>query len=233
MAGIGIADRNSVAGVVRAWAFLKELQVRKPGMVEDFRLVVGARLVFADGTPDIVAYPASRHGWGRLTRLLSTGNLRAEKGDCILELGDLLDNLDDLLLIVMEGDETLLRTLKRARPKSIWLAATMPQSGADARRLAQLRHLSMATNVPLLATNDALYATIARRPLHDIITCIREGVTVQKAGKLLRGNAERYLKAPAEMTRLFAQSPKAIEAKCEAARPHRLPSRRPALRISA
>src|SRR3546814_4156760 len=52
MTGIGIADRNSVAGVVRAWAFLKELQVKgeaSPG----FRLVVGARLVFADGTPDI------------------------------------------------------------------------------------------------------------------------------------------------------------------------------------
>src|SRR3546814_9519993 len=71
MTGIGIADRNSVAGVVRAWAFLKELQVKgeaSPG----FRLVVGARIVFADGTPDIVAYPVSRHGWGRLTRLLST-----------------------------------------------------------------------------------------------------------------------------------------------------------------
>src|SRR3546814_8758468 len=70
MTGIGIADRNSVAGVVRAWAFLKELQVKgeaSPG----FRLVVGARLVFADGTPDIVAYPVSRHGWGRLTRLRS------------------------------------------------------------------------------------------------------------------------------------------------------------------
>src|SRR3546814_16699724 len=87
MTGIGIADRNSVAGVVRAWAFLKELQVKgeaSPG----FRLVVGARLVFADGTPDIVAYPVSRHGWGRLTRLLSTGNLRAQKGDCILRLED-------------------------------------------------------------------------------------------------------------------------------------------------
>lgn len=212
MAGIGIADRNSVAGVVRAWAFLKEQQVKKPGMVEGFRLVVGARLVFADGTPDIVAYPLSRHGWGRLTRLLSTGNLRAQKGGCILELGDLLAHCDDLLLIAMEGDEGLLRTLKQARPKSVWLAATMPQSGADARRLAELQRLSVATNVPLLATNDALYATPANRPLHDIVTCIREGATIQKAGKRLRANGERHLKAPAEMKRLFAQSPKAIDA---------------------
>ena len=212
MTGIGIADRNSVAGVVRAWAFLKDLQVKKPEMGEGFRLLVGARLVFADGTPDIVAYPVNREGWGRLTRLLSTGNLRAQKGDCILELGDLLDHCDDLLLIAMEGDEELLRTLKRKRPKSVWLAATMPQSGADARRLAELQRVSAATGVPLLATNDALYATKEQRPLHDIITCIREGATVTKAGKLLRANGERYLKAPAEMKRLFDGYPKAVEA---------------------
>jgi error-prone DNA polymerase len=212
MTGIGIADRNSVAGVVRAWAFLKDLQVKQPEMVEGFRLVVGARLVFADGTPDIVAYPVNRGGWGRLTRLLSTGNLRAQKGDCILELGDLLDHCDDLLLIAMEGDEELLRTLKSKRPKSLWLAATMPQSGADARRLAELQRVSAATGVPLLATNDALYAAKEQRPLHDIITCIREGTTVAKAGKLLRANGERYLKTPAEMKRLFDGYPKAIEA---------------------
>jgi len=212
MTGIGIADRNSVAGVVRAWAFLKEQQVKKPEMVEGFRLVVGARLVFADGTPDIVVYPVSRHGWGRLTRLLSIGNLRTQKGGCILELGDLLDHCDDLLLIAMEGDAALLHILKRARPKSVWLAATMPQSGTDARKLAKLERLSAATNVPLLATNDALYAAAAQRPLHDIVTCIREGVTVRKAGKLLRANGERHLKAPAQMKRLFAQSPKAMDA---------------------
>ena len=188
MTGIGIADRNSVAGVVRAWTFLKELQVRQPDTVAGFRLVVGARLVFSDGTPDIVAYPVSRHGWGRLTRLLSTGNLRAQKGDCILHLADLLEHCDDLLLIAMGGDEALLRTLKRARPKSVWLAATMPQSGADTRRLAELQRISAATNAPLLATNDALYALATKRPLHDIITCIREGTTVRKAGKLLRAN---------------------------------------------
>ncbi|WP_428684754.1 error-prone DNA polymerase [Sphingopyxis sp.] len=211
MAGIGIADRNSVAGVVRAWAFLKELRVKEDERAKTFRLAVGARLVFADGTPDIVAYPVNREGWGRLTRLLSTGNLRAQKGDCILELGDLLGHCDDLLLIAMEGDEALLHALKRRRPKSVWLATTMPQAGADARRLAELQRLSAATGVPLLATNDALYATKAQRPLHDIITCIREGTTISKAGKLLRVNGERYLKAPAEMKRLFDGYPKAVE----------------------
>src|SRR3546814_10163091 len=98
MTGIGIADRNSVAGVVRAWAFLKELQVKgeaSPG----FRLVVGARLVFADGTPDIVASPVSRPGWGRLTRLLSPGNLRAQKGDCILRSEEHMSELQSIMRI--------------------------------------------------------------------------------------------------------------------------------------
>jgi error-prone DNA polymerase len=211
MPGIGIADRNSVAGVVRAWAFLKELQVKQPESVANFRLVVGARLVFADGTPDIIAYPVNRIGWGRLTRLLSTGNLRAEKGDCILYLADLLEQCDELLLIATDGDEALLRKLKQVRRKSIWLAATMSRSGADARRLIERERLSAATGVPLLATNDALYATVEQRPLHDIITSIREGTTVQKAGKRLRANGERHLKAPAEMMRLFRGHPKAIE----------------------
>ena len=62
----------------------------------------GARLVFADGTPDILAYPRDRAGWGRLTRLLTLGNLRAEKGDCILYLDDLLAHIDGLELVVME-----------------------------------------------------------------------------------------------------------------------------------
>ena len=243
MAGIGIADRNSVAGVVRAWAYLKERRVReeKPSAPsvraelveaplflstpeekdgpstssgrtneENFRLIVGARLVFADGTPDIIAYPATRHGWGRLTRLLTVGNRRARKGDCILELSDLIDHSDDLLLIAMDGDEALLRTLKKARPKSVWLAATMPRGGADARHLARRAVLAAAAGVPLLATNDALYATAEQRPLHDIVTCIREGTSVHKAGRLLHANGERHLKASAEMRRLFRACPEAV-----------------------
>src|SRR5262245_34043385 len=80
LAGLGIADRNSVAGVVRAHAMAKAVGCK---------LAVGARLVFSDGSPDILAYPADRAGWGRLTRLLTVGKARAEKGDCLLGLPDL------------------------------------------------------------------------------------------------------------------------------------------------
>ena len=96
MAGIGIADRNSVAGVVRAHSAWKA--ARKEGLAgQDFKLIVGARLVFADGTPDIVAYPTTRRGWGRLTRLLSAGNLRAKKGECTLRLEDLLEWAEEIV----------------------------------------------------------------------------------------------------------------------------------------
>ena len=135
MTAIGIADRNSVAGVVRAHSAWRALG----GAASGFRLVVGARLVFSDGTPDIVAYPATRAGWGRLTRLLTLGNRRAEKGDCLLRLEDLLEHVQDLLLIMMPSgdasDAAVLETLSQACPGSIWLAATMPRGAkAGSRR---------------------------------------------------------------------------------------------------
>ncbi|MCH7628137.1 MAG: PHP domain-containing protein, partial [Proteobacteria bacterium] len=208
MAGIGIADRNTVAGVVRAHVAWREVG----GLAGGFRLAVGARLVFADGTPDVIAYPATRHGWGRLTRLLTLGNRRAEKGDCTLHLPDLLDHADDLLLISMGRDRALLERLAEARPGAVWLAATMQRSGADARRLAQARALGAACGVPLIATCDALYDHPDARPLHDVLTCIREGVTMAEAGRRLLANAERHLKPPAEMARLFRACPEAVTA---------------------
>jgi error-prone DNA polymerase len=225
MTGIGIADRNTVAGVVRAHLAWRELG----GMQSGFRLVVGARLVFADDTPDIVAYPATRHGWGRLTRLLTLGNRRAVKGDCILYFEDLLEWCEDMHLIILRasapprepdpahaetrrrGEEEWLRQLKTKTPH-LWFGATMHRRGADARKLAELAELSAATGIPLLATNDALYTGPDARALHDIITCIREGVTVHGAGQRLAANAERHLKAPAEMARLLRACPDAITA---------------------
>lgn len=208
MAGLGVADRNTVAGVVRAHVAWRDVG----GPAGGFRLAVGARLVFTDGTPDVVAYPATRHGWGRLTRLLTLGNRRSEKGDCTLYLPDLLDHADDLLLIATGQDGTVLERLAEARPGAVWLAATMQRNGADTRRLVQAQALSAASGVPLLATNDVLYDHPDARALHDVLTCIREGVTIPSAGRRLLANAERHLKPPAEMTRLFRICPEAVAA---------------------
>lgn len=214
-AGIGIADRNTVAGVVRAHAALKDFRAGLPAEVAssfDFRLVVGARLAFADGTPDIIAYPVDRAGWGRLTRLLTLGNRRAGKGECTLHLADLIDHAEGLLLIAFadERDEFLLRRV--AHHAALWIAATMARAGDDQRRLLRLRELSARTGIPLVATCDALYASPEYRPLHDVVTCIREGVTLVEAGTRLLANAERHLKPADEMARLFALAPEAVAA---------------------
>ena len=233
-AGIGIADRNTVAGVVRARYALNKMRQGQLGILPPpgFKLAVGARLVFADGTPDIVAYPTTRYGWGRLTRLLTAGNLRAMKGSCILGLGDLQRHCDDLLLIVMpastarpqeaRGDTILpptradpslaatLHALAGAATGRVWLGATMPRAGRDARRLTQLAGIAEAARVPLLATCDALYATADDRPLHDIVTCIREGTTIHQAGRRLAANGEHHLKQAPEIARLFRHHPDAV-----------------------
>ncbi|MHA6769704.1 error-prone DNA polymerase [Sphingobium ummariense] len=271
--GLGIADRNTVAGVVRAHVARKKAsekarealceakkergepaertEAEARGCESDLRLIVGARLVFADGTPDIVAYPATRRGWGELTKLLTRGNLRSVKGDCILTYEDLTVHLTDQLLIVLptstataqtahrkpvdyEHDdrpspeairqghlslvppappadlEALLLRLARLAPGRIWLGAPLRRDGRDARRLVEWQALSVRTGAPLLATMDALYATPAERPLQDVLSCMREGTTVGKAGRLLEANAERHIHAPAEMARLFRACPEAL-----------------------
>ena len=94
---VGIADRNSLAGVVRAHLFLRHNKAASSGL----RVLPGARLVFCDGTPDILAYPKDRASWGRLCRLLTIGNIRARKGTCRLLLEDLLAWQDGLQLVVL------------------------------------------------------------------------------------------------------------------------------------
>src|SRR5262245_25553503 len=192
LAGLGIADRNSVAGLVRVHTKAKELGLP---------IVVGARLVFADDTPDILAYPRDRAGWGRLTRLLTCGKRRADKGDCIISLPDLLDFVEGLNLVVIapprldvERLAALLTRLKAAT-EFVWLGATMLYRGDDARRLTRIIGIANNAAVPLIAMNDVLYHVPQRRELQDVVTCIREHLTLETAGQLLEANAERHLKS--------------------------------------
>jgi error-prone DNA polymerase len=204
---IGIADRNSLAGVVRAYSALNQIEEKDGGAP---RLLVGTRLVFRDGTPDIMAYPRDRAAYGRLCQLLSLGKLRAPKGDCFLDLADLHACRDGLLLIVMPGAfEPLVPLLKSLGPGT-WLAASMPHGGEDRRRMAALSRMANAARVPLIAVNDVLYHAPERRQLQDIVTCIREHVALTEAGTRLQANAERHLKPAAEITRLFRNYPQAV-----------------------
>jgi len=204
LAGLGLTDRNSVAGVVRAHLAKREQKLA-------LAYHPGARLVFADGTPDILVYPRDRAGWGRLTRLLTLGNRRGKKGECILHLDDLIAHAFGLELVAMGGNAALLSRLRGAVPNRVRLAATMLYRGRDRARLARLQETAREAQVPLIAINDVHMHHPDRRPLADVLTCIREKTTIDRAGRKLSPNAERFLKPPAEMARLFRDAPEAIE----------------------
>ena len=175
-----------------------------------FKIAVGARLVFSDGTPDILAYPEDRAAWGRLTRLLTVGKDRAEKGDCILGLAGLAGKSEGLNLIVMPPRGSIptpwSRCFAASRKRLVarfGLAPSLLYRGDDRRRLAKLRDVADGAFVPLIAVNDVLYHAPERRALQDVVTCIREHRTLEEAGRLLEANAERHLKSADEMARIF------------------------------
>jgi error-prone DNA polymerase len=212
---IGIADHNTLAGVVRAYKELENPEVKyKP------KLLIGSRLVFMDGAPDILVYPRDREAYGRLCQLLTRGKRGddTEKGECHLRLDDLLEFAQGQLLAMMlphrfEMTKALhvLDQLRHSRADGVWLAASLLYRGDDKRRLARLQYIAATAHVPLLATNEVLYHHPARRPLQDVLTCIREKTTIDAIGKRLEANAERYLKSADEMARLFRDVPEAIK----------------------
>ncbi len=214
MEAVGITDRNSLAGVVRAWTEAKERKVRA---------LTGCRLDFMDGTPSLLVYPSDREAFGRLTRLLTVGQRRAKKGECHLTWNDFLEHSEGQLTLVVpprlldeafERDLTLIAGELRGR---VWLAASRLYAAQDIKRLSHLAELAGTHRAPLTATGDVLYHGPERRPLQDVLTCIRHNCTIQEAGFRLEANAERHMKPPAEMARLFARWPDAVERSAEIA----------------
>ncbi|MAN74045.1 MAG: error-prone DNA polymerase [Henriciella sp.] len=200
LAAIGIADRNTLAGVVRAHLAAKE---------HDMRLLVGARLVTSEGI-DLIAYPQDRAAYGRLSRLLSEGKRRAPKGDCHITLEDVMAHSDGQVFIAIpppQPAETYRLRLEWLRARwgdRLYLGARYSFQGQNRERIARLADLGLkAGGVPIVAVNDVLYHAAERRPLQDVVTCIREHCTVDEAGFRLEANAERHIKPPEEMARLF------------------------------
>ena len=207
LAAIGIADRNTLAGAVRAHVATK---------AAGLRLLTGARLDLACGL-SLLCYPRDRAAYGRLCRLLTLGQRRAVEGGCVLHRDDVMAHAEGQVLIALpperldeeagEGDDkpfaAALAALRRRHAGPLYLAAHMLYRGDDASRLNRLAALAERHEVPLVATNDVHYHVPARRPLQDVLTAIRERTTVAQAGYRLAANAERHLKSGAEMARLF------------------------------
>ncbi|NHF73837.1 error-prone DNA polymerase [Paracoccus xiamenensis] len=209
---IGVADLNSLAGVVRLHVAATKAQMRP---------LIGARLVLADGTA-FLAYPKDRAAYGRLSSLISKGrrhdldgNWQA-KGACDLSLDDLADHAEGIQLIWIppercnRADLANLPGLAARLPGLRHVAASYLYRGDDVARINRLDRAAQAAGLAILASNDVHYHAPDRRPLQDVMTCIREGVTIDRAGRLLNPNAERHLKSPAEMARLFSRWPDAL-----------------------
>jgi len=204
---IGITDRNTFAGVVRAYQVAKDRNIR---------LIPGVRLDLLDG-PSLLAYPTDKEAYARLSALLTLGNLRAEKEKCYISKRDVYQHADGCYFIIIPPDkltqdfefefvfQTHVRDYQQNLP-NLYLAATKYYTGDDAKRLFLLAELG----IPLVATNDVHYHDTSRRELQDILTCIREKCTIFNAGYKLHQNAERHLKEKAEMQRLFRHYPEAI-----------------------
>ncbi|OMP80118.1 error-prone DNA polymerase [[Flexibacter] sp. ATCC 35208] len=211
-AAIGIADHNTLAGVVRAHVAAK---------AKNMRIIVGARLDLQDG-PGLLAFPTDKAAYGRLSALLSYGNLRTEKGRCELYKDDVYKHREGIHFIAIPPDEFNdsfdfddqfkkdLGEYSIRLAGMLSLAMVRRYQGDDQKRFFRLAQLSDQLRIPLVATNDVHYHEQSRRELQDVLTCVREKCTITEAGFRLHPNAERYMKAPAEMMRLFRQYPHAI-----------------------
>jgi error-prone DNA polymerase len=225
MAALGVADRNSLAGVVRAW---------QAGKAAGLTVLTGCRLQFTDGA-ELIVYPRDRAAHGRLCRLLSIGKagIGADTGEvpapgakddtkpipknaCQLifeqaaELGEGLIALAPAPAVIDTAFEARLRAWREAWPDPLYLLVAPLYRGDDRARLNALAGVAARTGAPMVASNAVLYHAPERRRLQDVLTCVRHGVTIDAAGLKLEANAEHHLKSPEEMARLFAGHEEAI-----------------------
>ena len=202
---LGIVDRNSLAGVVRAFEAAKTTGIR---------LVVGCRLDLADGM-SLLVYPTDRPAYARLCRLLSLGKARAGKAKCHIEWPDLAAYAQGLIAVLVpdNADETCAMQLRRLRDvfgDRAYMALTLRRRPNDQLRLWELANMATAARVATVVTNDVLFDQPSRQILQDIVTAIRHNVTIDELGHRRERFADRYLKPPAEMHRLFGRYPEAL-----------------------
>ena len=236
---LGIADANSMAGVVRVHTEAKTLRLRP---------VIGCRIEVVEGLA-FLAFPTDRAAYGRLCRLISAGRMSTldgecqEKGRCDISLTMLAEHSEGIQLILVPPADLatsltvpawasnvvtlggasfeeqvtgplpeILPHLAAGLPSMRHVAASFLYRGDDVARISRLDALARVNGLSILATNDVLYHAPERRPLQDVMTAIRHKTTVAAAGHLLLANAERHLKSPEEMLRLFEPWPHAITA---------------------
>ncbi|NDK52807.1 error-prone DNA polymerase [Rhizobium laguerreae] len=202
---LGVVDRNSLAGIVRAL---------EASRATGLRLVVGCRLDLQDGM-SILVYPTDRAAYSRLTRLLTLGKGRGGKANCILHLDDVALYAEGLIGILVPDlpDETCavqLRKMAEIFGDRAYLALSLRRRPNDQMRLHELSNMATRFRVKTVVTNDVLFHEPSRRQLQDVVTCIRTGTTIDDVGFERERHADRYLKPPEEMQRLFPRDREAL-----------------------
>jgi error-prone DNA polymerase len=209
---IGVGDRDGVYAAPRTFT-----AARRAGL----RALVGADVTIGEGRLYLLA--AERTGYRNLCRLITTGKLRAPKGECRLAMVDVAEHADGLIALVTGGETGLLgnagdthaadmlRTLRGSFPHDRLYVEVQRHLDRDQERLTRrLLALADGCGVPVVATNDVRHATARARAVLDVLTCVRQKTTLDEAGRRLLRNGERHLKSPAEMAALFRDRPDAI-----------------------
>jgi len=209
---IAITDRNTLAGIVRAHVAARE---------KNIEIIPACRLDLLDG-PSLLAYPTDKEAYGRLSALLTKGNLRAEKGDCHLYREDVYQHAKGIIFVspmpkslnrqfrFEESFTTAIEEYREALGKQLYLSSTRSYLGDDDKRIFRIEQLSRQLDIPFVATNDVHYHHPSRRELQDVLTCVRQKCSIHEAGFRLFQNSEWYIKPVEEMHRLFRRYPDAI-----------------------
>ncbi len=202
LGAITITDKNTFSGIVRGHGAAKRHGVN---------FIVGTRLVLTDGT-EILAYPKDRAAFGRLARLLTIGKRRTTKGQCALELSDILKWGDGSILIPVSAPNyrRTVKTLLATFTDNVFVGLVPHYDGEDETRFLQRTQIAKKIGAPVVALGNVIMHVGRRRCLADILSCIREKTTIDKLGRLAQPNAERRLKSEFEMRRLFKGYPAAI-----------------------
>jgi error-prone DNA polymerase len=199
LCALAVTDINTFSGIVRAHGAAKD---------QSLQFIVGVRLELDDFT--LFAWPTTRKAYGRLCRLLSLGQRRAEKGKCLLTFEDVLSHAEGSIFALPHDDGAHVGRVAAELKAPLYYMLSARYDGHDRARFTKGAQWAAKHNVPLLASNDVLYHHAARRPLQDVLTCIREKTTLHDAGFKLQANAERHIKTPDEMARLFREYPEAL-----------------------
>ncbi|MDQ7005993.1 MAG: error-prone DNA polymerase [Acidobacteriota bacterium] len=210
LSALALTDRDGVYGVVRA-----HLEAREVGL----RLILGSEIHLDDGSP-LVLLAENRRGYGHLCRMISSGRLRCPKGECRVRLEEVCGQAEGLIALwggpagALAGEvepASTLGALKEAFGERLMVLIARHRAESDSVIEARLRRRAERWGLPLVAATEVLYHNPGRRELQDVLACLRAGVGLATAGRVIRPNAEHALKSPHAFRRLYADLPGAVE----------------------